>query len=130
MKVTGLSFRFWMNSSTGVSRRTTASNFHVESLDDPQDEEALDRALGLENEVFSAVSVPRQENHPPTTQKEIWGWYLYEAANQPYSRYVFLIMKLETLRISFFCRFGDLANASFFLSCFGLPFVRHIPVFA
>lgn len=25
------------------------------------------------------------EDHPKTTMKEIWGWYLYEIANQPYS---------------------------------------------
>lgn len=28
------------------------------------------------------------EDHPQTTKKEIWGWYLYEIANQPYSRYI------------------------------------------
>mgnify|MGYP001085508820 CR=1 FL=1 len=77
-----------MDASKGVTRRTTTKNFHLDSLDDPLEEEALDKAFGNEQELISAAVVARRENSPPTTTKEIWGWYLYEAANQPYSRYV------------------------------------------
>jgi len=77
-----------MDSSTVVSPQDAAQTFQIDSLDDPGDDEALDRAFGTESEVFSTAVMARRENHPPTTQREVWGWYLYEAANQPYSRYV------------------------------------------
>lgn len=77
-----------MDGSTGVSKRTTVKNFELDALDDPLEEIALDRAFGNEAEAVSNTVAVRRENHPPTTTKEVWGWYLYELANQPYSRYV------------------------------------------
>lgn len=74
-------------SSTGVTRRSVKS-FQVDSLDDPSEEEALDRAFGVDLDPHLGSVIPRVNDHPSTTQRELWGWYLYEGANQPYSRYV------------------------------------------
>ena len=60
----------------------------MESLDDPGEDEALERAFGLEEAPHVGTVIPRVNDHPTTTQRELWGWYLYEGANQPYSRYV------------------------------------------
>lgn len=77
-----------MDESKAISRRSRALNFGLDILDDPEEEQALDKAFGDESFQSSHAVVVRNENHPPTTSKEIWGWYLYEAANQPYSRYL------------------------------------------
>jgi hypothetical protein len=77
---------FAMDTSKGVTRRAV-KNFQLESLDDPSEDEALDRAFGQDTDAISAAVLTRRDNQPTTTQKEIWGWYLYEGANQPYSRY-------------------------------------------
>jgi UMF1 family MFS transporter len=57
----------------------------MESLDDPGEDEALERAFGLEEAPHVGTVIPRVNDHPTTTQRELWGWYLYEGANQPYS---------------------------------------------
>lgn len=64
----------------------STKKFRIDSLDDTDEEEVLDRAFGDDLSALANHITIRRDDQPPTTQKEIWGWYLYEGANQPYSR--------------------------------------------
>ena len=73
---------FQLNPSNGPIK------LQIDTLDDPGDEEAVDRAFGKLELMPAGTVFLGPEPHPPTTLREIWSWYLYEGANQPYSTYV------------------------------------------
>lgn len=56
---------------------------------DSYENEATLENIDLDDNETSDVDIryDMDENHPLTTKKELWGFYLYEASVQPYSRF-------------------------------------------